>query len=229
VALLLSQIHHDIITCERCPRLRDYCRTVAAEKRAAFRDDVYWGRPVPGFGDPRARVLVVGLAPAAHGANRTGRIFTGDGRGASGEFLFAAMQAAGFANQTVCERPGDGLALTDAYVLSAARCAPPGNRPQPSELRNCRLHLDREFDALPEVRVLVALGRIAWDAVLGQLARRGDPLTPRPRFAHGALYHSASGLYALAAYHPSRQNTHTGRLTPQMLADVFRNARELVG
>jgi uracil-DNA glycosylase len=141
----------------------------------------------------------------------------------------AGEDAAGFANQTVCERPGDGLALTDAYVLSAARCAPPGNRPQPSELRNCRLHLDREFDALPEVRVLVALGRIAWDAVLGQLARRGDPLTPRPRFAHGALYHSASGLYALAAYHPSRQNTHTGRLTPQMLADVFRNARELVG
>ena len=226
--MTLAEITEAIINCERCPRLREYCRTVASEKRAAYRDETYWGKPVPGFGDPNARLLVVGLAPAAHGANRTGRVFTGDGRGASGEFLFAAMQAAGFANQSSCDQAGDGLRLTDAYVLSAARCAPPGNKPLPSEIRNCQVHLDRELDALADVRVLVALGRLAWDAVLVQLRRRGDPLKPRPEFAHGAVYRSSSGLYAIGAYHPSRQNTHTGRLTPPMLARVFHTARELI-
>lgn len=224
----LKQIHSDIIACTRCPRLRDYCAQVAREKRAAFKDDIYWGKPVPGFGDPHARLLVIGLAPAAHGANRTGRIFTGDGRGASGEFLFAAMQAAGFANQSRCDRADDGLALTDAYVLSAARCAPPGNKPLPIEVRNCQVHLDRELDALPRVQVIVALGRLAWDAGLTQLARRGDPLKPRPIFGHQATYHSPAGLTLIGSYHPSRQNTHTGRLTPRMIAAVFASARALL-
>ena len=228
MALPLSQIRTDIINCERCPRLRDYCREVAREKRAAYRDETYWGKPVPGFGDPRARLLVVGLAPAAHGGNRTGRVFTGDGRGASGEFLFAAMKAAGFANQITCDRADDGLKLTDAYILSAARCAPPGNKPLPSEIRNCQPHLDRELDALSRVKVMVALGRLAWDAALVQLARRGDPLKPRPVFGHGAVYRSPSGLALIGSYHPSRQNTHTGRLTPAMLERVFQTARDLI-
>jgi uracil-DNA glycosylase len=224
----LDQIRQDIINCERCARLRDYCRQVAREKRAAYRDDIYWGRPVPGFGDPRARLLVVGLAPAAHGGNRTGRVFTGDGRGASGEFLFAAMKAAGFANQITCDRADDGLKLTDAYILSAARCAPPGNKPLPSEIRSCQVHLDRELDALNRVKVMVALGRLAWDAALVQLARRGDPLKPRPVFGHATVYRSSTGLALIGSYHPSRQNTHTGRLTSAMLEEVFRTARKLI-
>jgi uracil-DNA glycosylase len=226
--LRLEDITSDIIECERCPRLRAYCRQVALEKRAAYRHETYWGRPVPGFGDPDARLLVIGLAPAAHGGNRTGRVFTGDGRGASGEFLFTAMHAAGFANQTSCERADDGLRLKDAYILATARCAPPGNRPLPEEIRNCQVHLDRELDALTRVRVMLALGRLAWDAALIQLGRRGDPLKPRPVFGHGAIHRSPSGLALVGSYHPSRQNTHTGRLTPRMLEDVFRTARELI-
>lgn len=228
VALTLSQITHDIVTCERCPRLRDYCRQVAVEKRKAFRDETYWGRPVPGFGDPNARVLVVGLAPAAHGGNRTGRVFTGDGRGASGEFLFAAMKAAGFANQISCDRADDGLKLKDAYILAAARCAPPGNTPLPAEIRNCQMHFDRELDALTRVTVMVALGRLAWDAALVQLRRLGDPLVPRPVFGHAVIYESPMGVSLVGSYHPSRQNTHTGRLTPEMMARVFTLARELI-
>ena len=226
--MTLLQIRNDIINCNRCPRLRDYCREVAREKRAAYRDETYWGKPVPGFGDPRARLLVVGLAPAAHGGNRTGRVFTGDGRGASGEFLFAAMKAAGFANQITCDRADDGLTLTGAYILSAARCAPPGNKPLPSEIRNCQPHLDRELDALSRVQIMVALGRLAWDAALVQLARRGDPLKPRPVFGHGTVYRSPAGLALIGSYHPSRQNTHTGRLTPARLAHVFLTARDLI-
>ena len=228
MALTLSRITRDIVTCERCPRLRDYCRQVAVEKRKAFRDETYWGKPVPGFGDPKARLLIVGLAPAAHGGNRTGRVFTGDGRGASGEFLFAAMKAAGFANQIACDRADDGLKLTDAYIVATARCAPPGNKPLPEEIRNCQIHLDREFDALKRVRVMVALGRLAWDAALIQLRRRGDPVAPRPVFGHGVVYSSPTGLHLIGSYHPSRQNTHTGRLTPAMLADVFLKARDLI-
>lgn len=225
----LSQITHDIVTCERCPRLRDYCRQVAIEKRKAYRDETYWGKPVPGFGDPKARLLVVGLAPAAHGGNRTGRVFTGDGRGASGEFLFAAMQAAGFANQITCDHVDDGLKLTDAYIVATARCAPPGNKPLPEEIRNCRMHLDREFDALKRVQVLVALGRLAWDAALIQIERRGGPVSPRPIFGHGAVFDSPAGLRLIGSYHPSRQNTQTGRLTPPMMAEVFLKARDLIG
>jgi uracil-DNA glycosylase family 4 len=227
VAFTLSQITHDIVTCERCPRLRDYCRQVAVEKRKAFRDETYWGKPVPGFGDPKARVLVIGLAPAAHGGNRTGRVFTGDGRGASGEFLFAAMKEAGFANQITCDSADDGLKLTGAYILAAARCAPPDNKPLPAEIRNCQIHLDRELDALKRVKVMVALGRFAWDAALVQLRRRGDPLTPRPVFGHAVVYESPTGIHLIGSYHPSRQNTHTGRLTPPMMSRVFAIAREL--
>lgn len=226
--MTLDEITNDIISCERCPRLRAYCRDVAREKRAAYRDETYWGKPVPGFGDPHARVLVVGLAPAAHGGNRTGRVFTGDGRGASGEFLFTAMHAAGFANQVTCDRADDGLTLRDAYILATARCAPPGNKPLPDEIRNCRIHFDRELDALPRVRVMVALGRLAWDAALVQLGRLSDALKPRPVFGHGAVYRSSSGLILLGSYHPSRQNTHTGRLTPPMLEQIFRTAADLV-
>ncbi len=229
MALTLSRITHDIVTCERCPRLRDYCRQVAVEKRKAFRDETYWGKPVPGFGDPKARLLIVGLAPAAHGGNRTGRVFTGDGRGASGEFLFTAMKAAGFANQITCDHANDGLKLRDAYILAAARCAPPDNKPLPEEIRNCQVHFDRELDALKRVRVMVALGRLAWDAALVQLKRRGDPLSPRPVFGHGVLHASPTGLRLIGSYHPSRQNTHTGRLTPSMLADVFQKVRDLIG
>lgn len=228
MTLTLADITNDIITCERCPRLRDYCRQIAVEKRKAYRDDVYWGRPVPGFGDPRARLLVIGLAPAAHGGNRTGRVFTGDGRGASGEFLFAAMKDAGFANQISCDRADDGLKLTDAYILATARCAPPDNKPLPAEIQNCRIHLDRELDALRRVRVIVALGRLAWDAALLQLKRKGDVLQPRPEFGHCVVYRSTTSLSLIGSYHPSRQNTHTGRLTPPMLARVFLTARDLI-
>lgn len=226
--MTLDQITRDIITCERCPRLRAYCRVVAREKRAAYRDETYWGKPVPGFGDPKARVLVIGLAPAAHGGNRTGRVFTGDGRGASGEFLFAAMHAAGFANQSTCDRADDGLRLRDAYILATARCAPPANKPLPEEIRNCRIHFDRELDALTRVRVMIALGRLAWDAALIQLQRLGDPMKPRPVFGHGAVYRSSTGLVLLGSYHPSRHNTHTGRLTPPMLEQIFRTAAGLI-
>ena len=165
---------------------------------------------------------------AAHGGNRTGRVFTGDGRGASGEFLFAAMKRAGFANKVTCDHAGDGLTLTGAYILAAARCAPPGNKPLPEEIRNCRIHFDRELDALRRVRVMVALGRIAWDAALLQLTRRGDPLDTRPVFGHGTTYRSPTGLILIGSYHPSRQNTHTGRLTARMLGDVFLAARDLI-
>jgi len=228
ISLTLEEVTEQIVACELCPRLRAYCREVAREKRAAFRHEVYWGKPVPGFGDARARVLVVGLAPAAHGGNRTGRVFTGDGRGASGEFLFAAMKAAGFANQITCDHAGDGLKLKDAYILAAVRCAPPGNKPLPAELRNCRIHFDRELDALRHVKVMIALGRVAWDAALAQLRRRGDPIEARPVFGHGAIYRSPAGITLIGSYHPSRQNTHTGRLTPRMLADVFLTARDLI-
>src|SRR5690242_9019974 len=178
----LAAVHHSIASCERCPRLRQYCRNVAREKKRAHRDDTYWGRGVPGFGDPQARLLLVGLAPAAHGANRTGRVFTGDG---SGDFLMRALHRTGFANIPTSQRVDDGLRLTDAYVLSAVRCAPPDNKPTPEELLNCFPHLMAEVDALPRVAVVVALGRIGFDACLRLFRARGAALRPRPVFAHG--------------------------------------------
>src|SRR5215475_4925719 len=172
MAALIS-IHADIVSCERCERLRTYCQRVAREKRRAYLSDTYWGRPVPGFGDSRARVLIVGLAPAAHGANRTGRVFTGDGTGGSGDFLMAALHGAGFANIPTSQHPRDGLALRDAFIAAAVRCAPPDNKPTPQEIANCLPHLDAELAALPRVRVVVALGKIAFDAYLQLLQLSG--------------------------------------------------------
>jgi uracil-DNA glycosylase family 4 len=215
--------------------LRAYCREVGRVKKAAFRDDVYWARPVPGFGDPNARLLIVGLAPAAHGANRTGRVFTGDGIGASGDFLMAALKRAGFANLSTSQRTDDGLTLTDAYIAAAVRCAPPANKPLPEEIDRCLVHLQHEVAHLPRVRVVVALGKIAWDAWLKLLTLNGDTLPrPRPVFAHGARFeHQAPRTFASAhprtligAYHPSRQNTNTGVLTPKMYDAVFNAVRE---
>jgi uracil-DNA glycosylase family 4 len=219
----LDKIHREIITCNRCDRLRAYCGRIAVEKKAAHRGDTYWGRPVPGFGDPTARVLVLGLAPAAHGANRTGRVFTGDG---SGDFLMRAMHAAGFANIATSQRPDDGLKLTDAYIAAAVRCAPPDNKPLPEEIAACHPHLVAEVAALERMRVIVALGKIGFDAAWRLLADRGIVLRPRPAFAHGVVIHP-SGPTVLGSFHPSRQNTTTGKLTPTMLESVFRTAATL--
>lgn len=225
----LRAAHARIIECEACPRLRTYCRGIADTRRAAFRDDTYWARPVPGFGDPAARLLVLGLAPAAHGANRTGRVFTGDGVNGSGDFLMRAMLAAGLANRATSHNPDDGLRLTDAYVAAAVRCAPPDNKPEPIEVDRCLAHLEAELAALPRIAVVVVLGRIAYDAWRRVVARRGMALPAAP-FAHNHLVDvTRPGLpRVLQSYHPSRQNTHTGRLTDDMLADVFRRARALI-
>ena len=218
----LAVIHRDIINCTRCERLRTYCTRVAEQKKAAHRHEVYWGRPVPGFGDPDARVLVLGLAPAAHGANRTGRIFTGDG---SGDFLMRAMHSAGFASITTSQSIEDGLTLRDAYIAAAVRCAPPDNKPTPDEIQACHAHLVAEAGALPRVEVIVTLGRIGFDAAWRLLAGRGIAPRPRPSFGHGVEYEPAGGPVVIGSYHPSRQNTNTGRLTPAMLASVFDMAR----
>jgi uracil-DNA glycosylase family 4 len=224
----LQAVRAAVIACEDCPRLRAHCARVAREKKRAHREETYWGRPVPGFGDPAARLLVVGLAPAAHGANRTGRVFTGDG---SGDFLMAALHAAGFASLPTARDANDGLVLTDAYILSAVRCAPPDNKPTPAEIARCRRHLAAEIAALPRVRVVVVLGRIGHDAYLAH-ARAGSPTlagAPRPVFAHGReTILGTGGPTLLASYHPSRQNTNTGRLTAPMLAAVFQRARRLL-
>jgi len=217
-----------IVSCELCPRLRSYCAQVAREKRRAYRDEIYWGRPVPGFGDPKARLLLVGLAPAAHGANRTGRVFTGDGVGGSGDFLMAALYRAGFANIPTSHRPDDGLKLRDAFIAAAVRCAPPGNKPTPEEIARCLPHLDAEISALPRVRVVVALGKIGFDAYLRLLKTRGLELRPQPAFGHALAHHLPNGQILIGCYHPSRQNTNTGKLTASMIDEVFRRASRLV-
>jgi uracil-DNA glycosylase family 4 len=218
----LDGLAAEVVNCRRCPRLVDWRERVAREKRAAFADQAYWGRPVPGFGDPRARILVVGLAPAAHGGNRTGRIFTGD---RSGDFLFAAMHRAGLANQPASVHRDDGLRLHDAYVAAAVRCAPPGNRPTPTERDACLPYLVREVQLLGRLRVLVALGGFAWDGTLRALAELGASPGGRPRFGHGAEV--AAGPYTLlGSYHVSQQNTFTGKLTPEMLDAVLSRANE---
>jgi len=184
----LTAVRDAIVSCERCPRLRAYCAEVARTKKRAHRDDVYWGKPVPGFGDPDARLLLVALAPAAHGANRTGRVFTGDGPMGSGDFLMGALHRAGFANIPTAQRVDDGLALTDTFIAAAVRCAPPDNKPAPVEIANCLAHLDAEVSALPRIRVVVALGRIGFEAYLQLLRRRGMDLRPRPEFGHGVAH-----------------------------------------
>jgi len=224
----LAALDEVVPTCRACPRLVAWRELVAVEKRAAFRDETYWARPVPGFGDPAARVLVVGLAPAAHGANRTGRMFTGD---RSGDFLFAAMHRTGFASQATSVSRDDGLTLTDVRVTAPVRCAPPGNDPTPQERRTCGPYLAREL-ALIRPRVVVVLGAFGWQALLSTLAEQGWPVPrPRPRFAHGAevVLDGPDGaqLVALGCFHVSQQNTFTGRLTPQMLDAVLVRARSL--
>jgi uracil-DNA glycosylase len=222
----LDRVREQIIGCEACSRLRSYCQEVGRAKKAAFRDDVYWAKPVPGFGDPNARILIVGLAPAAHGANRTGRVFTGDGVGASGDFLMAALKRAGFANISTSQRTDDGLKLSDVYIAAAVRCAPPANKPLPEEVDRCLPHLINEVAALKRLHIVVALGKIAWDAWLKLLVARGDELPrPRPAFAHGATW-THDGITLVGAYHPSRQNTNTGKLTAKMYDAVFRTVRQ---
>jgi len=221
----LLRIRDQIVSCDRCPRLRDYCARIAREKRRAYRDEIYWGRPVPGFGDPRARLLIVGLAPAAHGANRTGRVFTGDGAGGSGDFLMAALHRAGFANIPTSQHPADGLKLRDAFIAAAVRCAPPDNKPTPEEIARCLPHLDAEVAALPRVRIVVALGKIGFDAYLRLLRYRGADIRPRPAFGHALAHDLPNGQILIGCYHPSRQNTNTGKLTARMMDEVFRVAR----
>lgn len=212
----LSDVEAAVVSCRRCPRLVEWRERVAREKRAAYADWVYWGRPVPGFGDPAARLLVVGLAPAAHGANRTGRMFTGD---RSGQWLYGSLSRTGFANQPTSTHRGDGLRLVDCWVTAGVRCAPPANRPTPAERDNCAPYLAAEFQLLP-VEVVVALGGFAWDVVVRHLG----PGRPRPRFAHGAEVR-IGGVVLLGSYHVSQQNTFTGRLTVEMLDEVFSRAR----
>jgi len=223
----LDVIRQAIVDCQDCRRLRTYCAGIARDKKAAHRNETYWGRPVPGFGDPAARLLLVGLAPAAHGANRTGRVFTGDG---SGDFLMSALHAAGFANITTSRHADDGLALRDAYILAAVRCAPPDNKPTPDEIARCRRHMVAEIGALPRLRVVVALGKIGHDAYLAYAAEAlGARARPRPSFGHGSETRLGAGLpVLLGCYHPSRQNTNTGKLTPPMMVQVFRRARAII-
>jgi uracil-DNA glycosylase family 4 len=205
---------------------------VAQEKKRAYRNESYWGRPVPGFGDPDARVLLVGLAPAAHGANRTGRVFTGDGFGGSGDFLMAALHHTGFASIPTSRHSDDGLTLKDAYIVMAVRCAPPDNTPVPEEISRCLDHLAAEVNEIPRARVVVALGKMAFDVWMQLLRRRGVRVSPRPQFAHGSVAHLPDGPAGphtlLGCYHPSRQNTNTGRLTPVMMERVFRRARTML-
>ena len=224
-AKLLRILNEEVITCRLCPRLVVYREKVAREKRRAFRECTYWGKPVPGFGDPKAQLLIVGLAPGAHGSNRTGRPFTGD---KSGEFLFKALYDAGFANQPTGLRPDDGLKLLNAYITAAARCAPPDNKPLPSELLNCRPFLEREMRIL-RPRAVLALGKIGWDVYLGIL-RREAVLVSRTAypFAHGAECELPSGERLFGVYHPSQQNTQTGRVTLAMYAAVLRRIRRFL-
>jgi len=217
-------LEQDIVGCERCPRLREYCTRVARDKRASYQHESYWGRPVPNFGDPAAQLLVVGLAPAAHGGNRTGRVFTGD---RSGDWLYRALYRAGFANQPHSIGQGDGLRLSDCAVTAALHCAPPANKPLPEELANCREWFRRTIDLLP-VRVFVALGQIGWRAVLLEMRRREWHTGKLPPFKHGAVVELAGRRWLVGSYHPSQQNTFTGVLTEAMFDDVFKMARKLL-
>jgi uracil-DNA glycosylase family 4 len=221
----LKVLNAEVIACTRCPRLVVYREQVAREKRRAYRDHEYWGKPVPGFGDPHARVLVLGLAPGAHGSNRTGRPFTGD---ASGKFMYPVLYETGFANQPTATDRNDGLILRDLYITAAARCAPPDNKPLPEELANCAPFLERELEGLKNLRVIVALGRIGFEAYLNYLIRRKLIASKREfAFRHGAEYALPDGCVLLASYHPSNQNTQTGKLTKEMFQRIFKRARQL--
>ena len=220
----LSSLNRAILSCEKCPRLIGHCRSIALTKRRAWMNWQYWGKPVPSFGDPAGRLLIVGLAPGAHGANRTGRMFTGD---RSGEFLYRSLYRAGFASQPDSNSVDDGLKLLDAWMTASAHCAPPDNKPSPAELLNCRPWLEKEFELLRNTRVVVALGKIAFDTCLAVLKKRGTiERASQFHFGHGALHELKPKL--LCSYHPSQQNTSTGRLTQQMLDDVFLHAANII-
>ena len=224
---ILQRIRDAIISCERCPRLRDYCHSIGETRRRAYRDQTYWAKPVPGFGDPRARILILGLAPGAHGANRTGRPFTGDG---SGDFMYPVLYDLGLATKDRAISAGDGLRLRHAWIASVVRCAPPGDKPHPQEIRNCARHLTAEVEALTCVRVVVCLGKIAFDGYLAHLLHTGLILRKSDYvFSHGAHYVLLNGLELLASYHPSLRNTNTGRLTRPMFMRILVRARELAG
>jgi uracil-DNA glycosylase family 4 len=221
----LEHLHEAVIACNRCERLRTYCGEVAATKRKSFAEWDYWGRPVPGMGNDKAWLWIIGLAPAAHGGNRTGRVFTGD---RSGDFLFAALHRNGFANQPTSVRIGDGLALRECYISATARCAPPANKPTTVEIAACADFLDAEWRLLKQKRVLFALWKIAWDAILALAARNGIGIPrPRPAFGHGAIVQLSPALTLIGSYHVSQQNTFTGKLTPAMMDDVLMSARRL--
>ena len=223
----LARLKGEIVECRRCARLRAWCRDTARTKVRRFRDEAYWGRPVPGFGDAKARILIVGLAPAAHGANRTGRVFTGD---RSGDFLYAALHRAGLANQPTSASAGDGLKLHDCYVTAAARCAPPGNKPTADELESCRGFLRREWALLPRVRAVLCLGQVATKAVAALFEEAGRvPQAARLSFGHGAAHDIGAGLRMFASYHPSQQNTFTGRLTAESFDAVLRSILSHIG
>ncbi|WP_263409682.1 uracil-DNA glycosylase [Terriglobus tenax] len=224
---VLDQVVQSIIDCEQCERLRTYCKGIGETRRRAYRDQEYWARPVPGFGDPGARILILGLAPGAHGANRTGRPFTGDG---SGDFMYPVLHSLGLASQPTAVHRDDGMKLKHSYIASVVRCAPPGDKPTPQEIRNCSPHLTAEIAALTQVKVVVCLGKIAFDGYLAHLVNAGE--LPNKRgfiFGHGAEYTLPSGIRLLASYHPSLRNTLTGLLNAAMFAKVFVRARELAG
>jgi uracil-DNA glycosylase family 4 len=221
----LSRVTSDVVSCERCPRLVSWCREVARVRVKRFKDEEYWGRPVPGFGDPRARLLIVGLAPAAHGGNRTGRVFTGD---RSGDFLFEALFRAGFASSPDSTARDDGLTLEDCYITPIVRCAPPENRPDPEEIRSCREYLLREWSLLPEARAVLALGHLALDGFLAAL-RSKDKETPRLPFGHGLAHDLPGGVRLFCSYHPSQQNTFTGRLTQGSFGRILLKINRFLG
>lgn len=224
---LFQQIRDSIVGCDRCTRLRDYCRGIGETRRRAYQDQTYWARPVPGFGDMRARILILGLAPGAHGANRTGRPFTGDG---SGAFMYPILHEVGLASQPSGVSRDDGLKLRHAWIASVVRCAPPGDKPLPQEIRNCASYLTDELQALSRVRVVVCLGKIAFDGYLANLVHTGVIARKSAyRFAHGAEYRLPNGIHLLATYHPSLRNTNTGRLDRPMFTRIFLRARELAG
>lgn len=223
----LAKLQRQVIGCERCPRLRKHCLKVAREKRRAYRDWDYWGKPIPSFGDPQAQLLIIGLAPAAHGANRTGRMFTGD---RSGDFLYGVLHAAGFASRAEARHRDDGLTLWDVYITAAVRCAPPLNKPTREEVATCRPYLEDELRLLRRVEVVVALGRLAFDVYLSILRDQGHIPSRAPfAFGHNREHHTAEGLpVLLSSYHPSQQNTLTGRLTEPMFRAVFERSREIL-
>jgi uracil-DNA glycosylase family 4 len=223
----LPEVRRNIVACERCARLRLYCQGIGQARRRAYADQTYWARPVPGFGDPKARVLILGLAPGAHGANRTGRPFTGDG---SGDFMYPVLHDLGFASKPQAIHRDDGLKLRHAWIASVVRCAPPGDKPTPEEIRTCSSHLAAEIAALPRVKAVVCLGKIAWDGYLAHLVNTGVVARRSAyTFAHEAEYILPNGLHLLGSYHPSLRNTNTGRLDAAMFARVFVRARELAG